>query len=178
MPLTLSHAVVHVRDLPLMIDFYTGVLGFAVTDRGPIAPGGPEIVFMSQDPGEHHQLAFVPMPRGDGPSALNHLAFRVSGLSEVREMFARIVADGRGAQPRPVTHGNTWSIYFADPEKNGIEIFCDTPWHVPQPQGQSWDMSAADVALIDSTRAAFAAEPGFGSGDSYLNARTRVSESP
>ena len=173
MALTLSHVVVHVRDLPLMLDFYGAVLGFAITDRGPLAPDGPEIVFMSQDPGEHHQLAMVPAPRGDGPPALNHMAFRVPALGDVKTLYERIVADGRGTQPRPLCHGNTWSIYFADPERNGIEIFCDTPWHVAQPQGQSWDMSADEATLLATTRAAFAGEPGFGPGDSYVNARAR-----
>ena len=41
----------------------------------------------------------------------------------------------------PVTHGNAVSVYFKDPEGNGIEIFCDTPWHVPQPQVGFWDPS-------------------------------------
>ena len=50
MPLRWSHSVVYVRDLEQMIDFYTNVLGFEVTDRGPVGPaeGAPEIAFMSQ----------------------------------------------------------------------------------------------------------------------------------
>ena len=34
---------------------------------------------------------------------------------------------------RPICHGNAWSVYFQDPEGNQIEMFCDTPWYVPQP---------------------------------------------
>lgn len=177
MPLSWSHAVLHVCNLDEMLDYYTNVLGFAVTDRGPLGNSTTEIVFMSQDPGEHHQLAFVPMARTDeGPGALNHLAFRVGGLGELRELIARIIADGRGRPPAPLTHGNTWSAYFGDPEGNGIEIFCDTPWHVAQPQGRPWDISKDDATLIEETRAAFAAEPGFGPGDSYRQARVRVSD--
>ena len=173
MPLTLSHAVLHVRDLDAMIDYYTRALGFNVTDRGPIARNGPEIVFMSQDPGEHHQLAFVSAPRAEGACALNHLAFRVADMAELRAQFDRLTSDGRGSQPRPVCHGNTWSLYFADPEQNGVEIFCDTPWHVRQPQGRPWDMSLDQESLLASTRAAFEAEPEFGPGESYLAARAR-----
>ena len=53
MPLRWSHAVVYVRDLDAMIDFYSNVLGFEVTDRGPVAPaeGAPEIAFMSRRSG-------------------------------------------------------------------------------------------------------------------------------
>jgi catechol 2,3-dioxygenase-like lactoylglutathione lyase family enzyme len=34
--LEVAHAVLHVRDLPTMIDFYCGVLDFEVTDRRPL----------------------------------------------------------------------------------------------------------------------------------------------
>ena len=54
MPLTWSHAVLYVSDLDNMLDYYTRVLGFAVADRGPMGENAPEIVFLSQDPGEHH----------------------------------------------------------------------------------------------------------------------------
>ena len=50
-----SHAVINVRNLEKMLDFYRQVLGFVISDRGPIVPGGPEIVFLSTDADEHHQ---------------------------------------------------------------------------------------------------------------------------
>jgi catechol 2,3-dioxygenase len=174
MALQFSHAVLHVKDLANMLDYYTRVLGFAVADRGPLDDNRGEIVFLSQDPGEHHQLAFVPAPRNDGLGALNHLAFRLEDLSELRMLDARIRADGRGRIPAPITHGNTWSIYFADPEGNGIEVFCDTPWHVQQPQGRSWDMTQDDATLQQATRAAFENQPQFGPGDRFRKARERV----
>ena len=177
MALTFSHAVLHVEDLGTMIDYYTRVLGFAVTDRGPLGPDGLEIVFLSQDPGEHHQLAFIPTPKSEkGRGALNHLAFRVESLGELRVLMDRIAADGRGAKPRPLTHGNTWSAYFADPERNGIEVFCDTPWHVAQPAGRPWDTTQDDDTLLAATREAFAGAPGFGPGDHYVQARARITK--
>src|ERR1700756_3922494 len=107
MPLTWSHAVLYVADLDNMLDYYTRVLGFAVADRGPMGENAPEIVFLSQDPGEHHQLAFMHAPdRPRGAGALNHLAFRVEGLDELCALIGRIVADGRGRAPTPMTHGN------------------------------------------------------------------------
>ncbi len=50
--LTSSHATVAVRDLDAMLDFYCGVLGFVVTNRGEVGEG--EMAFISQDPTEHH----------------------------------------------------------------------------------------------------------------------------
>ena len=58
MKLQWSHAVVLVRDMENMLDFYTNVLGFQITDRGAIAgKGSSEIVFMSQVDTDHHQMA-------------------------------------------------------------------------------------------------------------------------
>ena len=56
MPLNWSHAVLYVRDQERMLDFYTNTMGFQITDRGLVGPEGPEVVFMSQVPHEHHQL--------------------------------------------------------------------------------------------------------------------------
>ena len=60
MKLSWSHVVLNVRDLERMLNFYTEVLGFTISDRGPMGPDAPEIVFMSNDPDEHHQVAMVP----------------------------------------------------------------------------------------------------------------------
>ncbi|HVJ23513.1 MAG TPA: VOC family protein, partial [Burkholderiales bacterium] len=49
-----SHMGLYVTDAARMEDFYTRVLGFAVTDRGNL--GSVNIVFLSRDPREHHQI--------------------------------------------------------------------------------------------------------------------------
>jgi catechol 2,3-dioxygenase len=46
-----------------------------------------------------------------------------------------------GVTVGPLSHGSTLSIYFNDPEGNGIEVFWETPWHVEQPQGKPWRLS-------------------------------------
>ena len=141
MTLSWSHAVLHVRDLDTMLRFYSEVLGFAVTDRGPIADNAPDIVFLSQDPNEHHQLAMVEIRKDEDPSnSLNHLAFRTPEFANIRALHDRLSAID-GINVGPLSHGNTLSIYFNDPEGNGIEIFWDTPWHVAQPQGKPWDVN-------------------------------------
>ena len=38
--LTWSHAVLYVQNLQTMLQFYCEVLGFEVTDRGPLAEAG------------------------------------------------------------------------------------------------------------------------------------------
>ena len=124
-----SHVVLKVRDLPAMIEFYTDVLEFEVVDRGPLnlpnrgdlAPVESEIVFLSQDPNDHHQLAFLPIREGDDVGPYDHMAFRASSIDGVRSLAKRL--QEMGTSIRPVSHGNTWSCYFKDPEGNGVEIY-------------------------------------------------------
>ena len=181
MELRLAHAFVHVANLQTMLDFYTGMLGFEVTDRGLI--DGRPVAFLSQVASEHHQLAFLQhgvdaAAAGDGetaasamPGSTGHFAFRVEALAEVRELHDRLKADGRVRGLRPMTHGNAWAVYFADPEGNGIEVFCDTPWHVSQPQGATWDPSLGDDAVRSATERRFRDAPGFGPIDAFYRDR-------
>jgi catechol-2,3-dioxygenase len=179
MKLTWSHAVIYVRDLEEMIAFYRDVLGFRVSDRGPLGPagGGLELAFLSQVGSEHHQLAFVPV-RGDGPSTtLDHMAFRVDSFADVKALAAKLAADGRATGIAPVTHGNAWSIYFKDPEGNGVEVFCDSPFHVRQPQAAPWDLGMSEPELRRATEERFGGEPGFMPMEDWLAAhRGRLGE--
>jgi catechol 2,3-dioxygenase len=176
MKLRWSHAVLYVRNLDEMITFYRDVLGFQVSDRGPLDPKNPaglELAFLSQGGSDHHQLAFVPV-RGEGPSTtLDHMAFRVDSLADVKGMAARVETDGRATDLNPTNHGNAWSIYFKDPEGNGIEVFCDSPWHVRQPQAKPWDLTMSEDELRRQTKEQFGAEPGFESIDAFYAAHRR-----
>ncbi len=164
MALAWSHMVLYVEDVERMLAFYTGVLGFEVTDRGPLGRDGREIVFLSQDPDEHHQVAFIDGRKEAGPSnSVNHAAFRIDDLSALRRMSTALDTEGVSYSPR--SHGNTWSIYFEDPERNGIEIFCDTPWKVAQPQAVAWDPALSDDDLARWTEERFRDQPGFAPAD-------------
>jgi catechol-2,3-dioxygenase len=157
-----AHAVLHVRDLEKMVDFYTGMLGFEVTDRGPLRAGADrEIVFLSQTARHHHQLALVGgRNEVTGPSEnLHHVAYRSHGtLDDLRDLHHRLEDHPEVSGIVPLTHGNAWSVYFADPEGNGIEIFVDTPWHVPQPQGRPLDLSKTNEEIVAWTEESFGAD--------------------
>ena len=172
MQLRWSHAFVHVRSMATMLDFYTNVLGFEVTDQGDV--DGKLVAFLSQVPTDHHQLAFLENKNGaeqDAPRRVAHFAFRVESLQAVKTMHQRLQEDSRIKGVNPVTHGNAWSVYFADPEGNGIEVFCDSPWHVRQPQGQGWDPAASEEDIRRATEDAFQASEGFGPIADYYRQR-------
>lgn len=163
--LEVAHAVIYVRDPEAMIDFYTRVLGFEVTDRGPLRSNpGEEIIFLSQTARHHHQVAFITGRSETGRSAShNHVAFRSSGtLDDLKALHRELEAEPGVSGIMPLTHGNAWSVYFSDPEGNGVEIFIDTPWHVAQPQGKPLDLSLSNDEIVARTREQFADEPEFG----------------
>jgi len=143
--LTLGHTTKAVRDLDAMVAFYTEVLGFEVTNRGT-AGDDAELVFISQDPGAHHQIVFVTgLDVPDNQFVLaDHLAFRAESVEDLRAIRANLEAAGVD-DIIPVTHGNAWSLYFTDPEGNGLECFVDTPWHVAQPFLEPMDLDADDL---------------------------------
>ena len=175
MSLAWSHAVLHIRDETAMLDFYTRVLGFQLTDEGPISDGR-RIIFLSQSAQEHHQIAMIPGREDTGPSnSLAHLAFRAGELAELRAVISRLQNEELAL--RPTSHGNTWSIYFQDPEQNGIEIFCDTPWQVKQPAGVTWDMTLDDEALLDWTHETFRNSDRFSSQEDFIARRKLELES-
>ena len=160
MSLTWSHALFMAEKYDEMLEFYTEVLGFEVTDTGAI--GDATVAFMSQGANDHHQIALVSgKPPGTPAPLVNHFAFRTESLADVKGWFQRLSADDRVEGVGPMTHGNTWSVYFKDPDGNGIEVFCDSPWHVSQPAGEGWDPSADDDSIIAATREKFADDPEF-----------------
>jgi len=156
----LSHFGIHVTDLERMAGFYTRVLGLLVMDRGAL-PGGNELCFLSHDPDEHHQLVLVSgRPPGPTYNVVNQISFKLPALADLKTMHARLRQDGI-KEFRVVTHGNAWSVYFADPEGNRVELFVDTPWHTPQPFAEPFDIEAPVDAILSETEAICRKRPGF-----------------
>lgn len=150
--LTLGHTTLAARDLDRLSTFYCNVLGFVVTNRGPV-PGGSEIAFLSRDPTAHHQIAMVGglEPPGAEFVMVDHLAFRTGTLDDLRTIRANLLEAGiEGIIP--INHGNAWSLYFNDCEGNGVECFVDTPFHVAQPFAQGYDLDQSDQEILEATR--------------------------
>jgi catechol 2,3-dioxygenase len=91
---------------------------------------------------------------------MQQISFNVGTLGNVQRAFRKVRAAGCQGL-RPVSHGNAWSIYFQDPEGNRIEMFCDTPWYVPQPLGFEIDLDKPEDELYRETEAICRAKPGF-----------------
>jgi catechol-2,3-dioxygenase len=114
--------------------FYTRLIGLTVTDRGRLeTPRGPvDLVFLSGDPDEHHQLVLCSgRPPDLAYNVVNQLSFRVDGVAALRALHDRLRTEPV-SEIAPVTHGNAVSVYFRDPEGNRIELFCDRPGTSPR----------------------------------------------
>src|SRR5215472_12527749 len=123
----LSHVGLYVSDVPKMIDFYTKVLGFVVSD------GAPDGRTTDTE---------TPM--------VQQVSFNIGNLAAVQRAYRKVTEAGcQGI--RPISHGNAWSVYFQDPEGNQIEMFCDTPWYVPQPCGFKIDLDKSEDEVYRDT---------------------------
>jgi hypothetical protein len=83
---------------------------------------------------------------------VQQVSFNVGNLANVQRAFRKI-RDAGCEGIRPTCHGNAWSVYFQDPEGNRIEMFCDTPWYVPQPLGFKIDLDKSEDELFRETEA-------------------------
>ena len=100
----LSHVGLYVNDVPRMIDFYTRVLGFVVSDG---APDG-RITFLSRNPSDHHQVVLVRGRNGDLDTPMvQQVSFNVGTLANVQRVFRKVrEANCKVIDPR--CHGNAW----------------------------------------------------------------------
>ena len=156
--LSFSHVGFYVFDLPRMESFYTRLLGFKVTDRG--VARGRDIVFLSRDPNEHHQIALV-AGRTTDETTVNQLSFRLRDLADLQRMLRAVKAQPDASDVMGTDHGTSWSLYFRDPEGNRIELFVTTPWYVTQPRVDPLDLERPIEEIEAATEAACRRDPSF-----------------
>src|SRR3546814_14780317 len=67
-----------------------------------------------------------------------------------------------------LNHGNSWSVYFDDPENNKVEVYVDTPFHTPQPCGEPLNLDLSEADLLAETKALVDALPEGQSREAYI----------
>jgi catechol 2,3-dioxygenase len=157
----LTHMGINVFDIAKMERFYTEVLGLIVTDRGRGKTFKMDLVFMSADPGTHHQIVLAGCRDPESKnSTVNQISFRLDSLEQLREMYHR-VRDYGVKKLMPLDHGVAWSVYFLDPEDNTVELYVDSPWYVAQPHGDPFDPDRPTDEIIAETEAMCRQDPKF-----------------
>jgi catechol-2,3-dioxygenase len=158
-----SHFGIFVHAIGAMEDFYTRVLQFTVTDRGqlPGPDGAVDLVFLSRDPDEHHQIVLVSgRPETLPFNVINQISLKADSLATLKAMHRLLRAES-AREVAPVTHGNALSVYVRDPEGNRLELYIDLPWYVSQPMRVPVDLQLDDAALMAGLEAHARSLPGF-----------------
>ena len=136
----IGHVHLKVADLKRSMDFYCGLLGFAV-----ITTLGDSAAFISAGAYHHHIGLNTWQSKNGKPAASNttglfHTAIVYPTRKDLAEIFIRLQNAGY-----PLTgaadHGVSEALYLDDPDKNGIELYWDRPktlW--PKKEDQTIDM--------------------------------------
>jgi catechol-2,3-dioxygenase len=157
-----SHFGMFVTDIGRLEDFYTRLLDFTVTDRGQLeGPRGMmDLVFLSRDPDEHHQIVLITGRPRDLPfNPINQISLKADSLATLCAMHRTLLAE-KLPGVTPVTHGNAVSIYVPDPEGNRLELYVDLPWYVSQPMRVPIDLTD-EGTLLQRLEAHARTLPGF-----------------
>lgn len=118
----IGHLRLKVQDIERAVAFYMGHLKMTLTERV-----GDEYAFLGCTDA-HHEIALMkvegtrpsPSPEGAG---FDHVAFELPDKRAFAEAF--ISLSKSGVAVKPIDNGISWAMYFADPEGNQIELFCD-----------------------------------------------------
>jgi catechol-2,3-dioxygenase len=163
----LTHFGIHAIELDHMVDFYTRVMGFVVSDTG-VGRSGARIFFMTQNPECHHQFVlFDGRPQDAAYNPVNQISFRLDSLDVLKAYRKALVAEGI-TEHRVTDHGNAWALYFKDPEGNPIELYCDTPFYTPQPCGEPLDLDRSNDDILRQTEAMCRQRPRFMSREDWM----------
>jgi len=139
-PVSLDHVNIYVRSAERSHRWYTDVLGLHTQDIFHV-PGTDKMraAFLACDPGHAHDIALFEVGEDasgqeKGQVGLNHVAWRMASLEDLKEMYQRL--QDKGVPIRVSDHSVSIGVYFADPDGNGLEVYYELPrsqWHRERP---------------------------------------------
>jgi len=120
----IGHVHLKVADLDRAIGFYSGVLGFQITQRF-----GAQAAFLAAGDYHHHiglntwesQGGTPPPP---GHTGLYHTAFLYPDRASLGDAIRRVMATGLNLTGA-ADHGVSEAVYLDDPDGNGVELYRD-----------------------------------------------------
>jgi catechol 2,3-dioxygenase len=122
----IGHVHLKVADLERALGFYSGVLGFQITQRY-----GSRAAFVSAG-GYHHHIglntweSLAGSPPSPGTTGLYHTAILYPSRMALAVALRRVLEAGvplDGASD----HGVSEALYLRDPDENGVELYWDRP---------------------------------------------------
>ncbi|WP_415856232.1 VOC family protein [Sinomonas sp. G460-2] len=136
------HTTFATTKLHEMVEFYEKVAGLEPVHYGD------EAAWLTNDDANHRiallALPGLKLPQDKGHTAgLHHTAFEYESFDQWIDNYLRLKADGI-VPFLNLDHGMTMSMYYQDPEGNGVEIQVDTfgNWHA----SKEWMWYSAEFA--------------------------------
>lgn len=122
----IGHIHLKVSDIDRALAFYSGILGFNITQRY-----GKSAVFLSAG-GYHHHIGLNTWEsKGGNPppphtTGLYHVAILYPTRRDLADALQRLTKAGVPLQGA-ADHGVSEALYLTDPDGNGIELYWDKP---------------------------------------------------
>ena len=121
-PMYLQHVNVYVRNVERSKKWYEELLGLHVYEYRP-----GWAAFLSADEEQSHEVALMQLGddaplQSKGQVGLNHMAWRLESLDDLKEFYRKIKADGQPIE-RIIDHGISLGIYLRDPDGHVVELF-------------------------------------------------------
>jgi catechol 2,3-dioxygenase-like lactoylglutathione lyase family enzyme len=135
LPGRLQHVVYATQDLPRLIEFYVGKLGFRTSDD--VFQGNQvTATFWRSDP-EHHSLAAFRAPKAGG----DHHAYETTGWGDIKDWADHMAARRIKLWWGPGRHGPGNNLFFMieDPEGYKLEISAELETMGPNFPGRRWE---------------------------------------
>ncbi|HEX3863196.1 MAG TPA: VOC family protein [Stellaceae bacterium] len=124
----IGHVLLRVTDEEASKRFYRDVLGFRIAEQDPEHGG----VFMTLGDGFHtiditqHAAPREATRPERGQLGLVHIAFKVASYAALRDAYTHLLSSGVEIL-RATDHICQRSVYFSDPDGNGLEIYYEMP---------------------------------------------------
>lgn len=139
-----GHIHLKVADLERAIGFYSGVLGFEVSQRY-----GTQAAFLAAGDYHHHiGLNTWDSAGGTSPApghtGLYHSAFLYPDRASLGDAIKRVLAAGIELDGA-ADHGVSEAVYLRDPDGNGVELYRDKPM-------SDWPRGADDTLQMGNAR--------------------------
>ena len=125
----IGHVHIKVSNLKKSEEFYAKIFGLKISEKVG------NYLFLTFGK-EHHDLALQEIKGAEHPSenmvGLYHFAVEFENLKGLAKIYFKLKKEN--VEFTPIDHGISKTIYLADPDGNGIEVYVDTrkerkEWH-------------------------------------------------
>ena len=134
-PARLQHVVFASQNVERLLNFFTGVVGFVLSDRVLDEAGGLRTAFVRCGT-DHHSLAFF----AASENRLDHHCYEAEEWNLIRDWADHFAAELMPVKWGPGRHGpgNNLFVFIHDPDGNWVEISAELEQAAPDRPAGDW----------------------------------------